>query len=317
MKQKLLLKACAVRLARKRRWSWIPGMLGGLKMRMPRWVAGGELERIYRLQSKLLHKGRLVWGHLVQSNVELFRQGRGDAPADVVFQLSDDQNLDFLRELSRALFRLKGTQPVDSDARKIADHLTAETTPAFGLEIPAGLDSKKQCRMSTIMVCRKHLPAGKLNGNYFPLLVLEDESCVAMVLPSSLWPVVMQYEWELPKPRLTPGLLFGYLLVALFYLPIGMFLGALLNLTADGKLIDYLKEHPVGVVMALMCNIVGVFILKCLKTQTDDLPGLELGDVVKSRWYQIGTLPITDRVAFLLWFIAYLIGLIAGIVFGM
>jgi hypothetical protein len=35
------------------------------------------------------------------------------------------------------------------------------------------------------------------------------------------------------------------------------------------------------------------------------------------KWYQLGGIPVTDRVAFLLWLVVYLIGLIVGIVFGM
>ncbi len=113
------------------------------------------------------------------------------------------------------------------------------------------------------------------------------------------------------------GLLFGYKLVALFYLGFGMFLGGLIHLTADGKLVEYVKEHPIGTAMIVLSNVIGLKCLKALKFKADDLPELLPEHMKQIKWYQLGGLPITDRVAFLLWFVAHVIGLVLGIVFGM
>lgn len=220
-----------------------------------------------------------MWGCIVQANTELFRPGRTKLPAEAVFSIAEDQDTESLRKMANALFTLKGTQPADPGARKIADHLAVETTRVFGLSLPREMDPDQKHRLSTIMVFRQHLPDGKLGANHFPLLILESGDFEAMILPSSLWPMVLRREWGLPEPKMTLGLLFGYKLVALFYLAFGMFLGGLLHLTADGKMFEYAREHPIGVAVILLTNglsLIGLSLigLKRLKSQAEEMPEL-------------------------------------------
>jgi|GEM_PF-1858889 len=316
-RHELILMSCARRLAKKRKWAWLPGALRGLRRRTPDWAKQDDLGRVYRAQTDLLLRGRLVWGCIIQANKELFQPGKTNWAAETVFAVSKQPDLESLQRLAKALFALRGTQPADPVARAIADHLVAETTRMFGKKVPRDLDPEEQHRISTIMVFRQHLPDGKLGANCFPMLILDAEDQVAMILPSSFWPMGLRREWGLPEPRLTMGLLFGYKLVALFYLCFGLFLGGLVHLTADGKVLEYIREHPVGTVMILLTNAVALFGLRLLKSQTDELPELRPGHLKKMKWYQMGGIPVTERVAFLLWFVAYLIGVILGIVFGM
>jgi len=312
-----LLKACSIRLAGRRKWAWLPGAFRGLVRPLPQWANRDGLKRYYQAQKDLLLRGRLVWGCIVQANSELFGNGHTNWPAEIVFSLAQDQDTASLSKLANALFSLKGTSPAAADAKRVADHLTAETERVYGLSVPAAVDPEQKHRLSTVMVVRQNLPNNRLSGNLVPLLVLDSKDCAAMILPSEFWPMVLRWEWGLPEPKMTMGLLLGYKLVALFYLFFGMFLGGLIHLTADGKLLEYSQEHPVGVSMILLTNIVGLIVLKRLKSRSDDLPELRPEHLQRLKWYQLGGIPVTDRVAFLLWFVVYVIGLICGIVFGM
>ncbi len=67
------------------------------------------------------------------------------------------------------------------------------------MPVPKAVDPDGSHRVSTLMVYRQHLPDAKLSRDLFPLLVLEQEDCVAMILPCEFWPLPLLQEWGMPE----------------------------------------------------------------------------------------------------------------------
>ena len=108
--------------------------------------------------------GEVVWGHIIQANSQLFQPGDEDAPGELVYSLQDKNMVrtDQLAQLATRLFSLKGTTPTNPDLATIADYLTDQFIRVFGLDVPPSLCSGINCKISTTMFFRQHLPNGKV-----------------------------------------------------------------------------------------------------------------------------------------------------------
>lgn len=172
------------------------------QVKRPKWLKKnpGELETFFDLIPELRRYGRVVWGHIVQANRQLFTPGPLDCPADVVFSLDDASRVDPRRfsAVARGIYALKETQPWDPELSLIAEYVTNEMAAQFGLRIPREISSQHRCLMSTIYIIRKHLPgrAPCLRQKIMPLLVNPEPPHVVMVLPSRYWPDQLIDWWE-------------------------------------------------------------------------------------------------------------------------
>jgi hypothetical protein len=153
---------------------------------------------VYFRQGTLRKNGEIVWGHIVQANNALFSKGFGDLPADVIFSFDPhyDDAIGELEGIAAALFELKGTRPEDPAAKRIAKHLTAEITRAWKLPVPVDLTGGREVFLTTIMVCRAHLPGRHLAASLFPLLATREQTKAAMILSSRYWPAELLDCWE-------------------------------------------------------------------------------------------------------------------------
>ncbi|MEZ6049335.1 MAG: hypothetical protein R3C11_27905 [Planctomycetaceae bacterium] len=149
-----------------------------------------KINIIFDEHKRLFKEGVIVWGHIIQANAHLFDSNDDhDCPAETVYSLSSNEsaNPEDLERIAHKLFSLKGRRPVRDDLRMIANYLTNESIRVFGFPVPADLAKRRNCRISTIMVFRKHLPVPFLNNTFFPLLVSPSNPYVAMILPSRYW----------------------------------------------------------------------------------------------------------------------------------
>lgn len=165
-----------------------------LSMPSPSWLARDPLKAAVDTYPKLWIGGKIVWASLIQANGTLFSVGDNTSPGEVVYDPVGTLDHTELRKIARKLGALKGTKPSDPVALAIANHLTAETTRAFGLPVPESISSKS-LRVATVLFHREHLPNKRLTLNYFPLLIHPAYPGIAMVLPSRWWPQELIDRW--------------------------------------------------------------------------------------------------------------------------
>lgn len=173
-----------------------------LNVPRPNWVLTppiDPLEMLFLNIPYLWEHGRVVWGHIVQANSQLFEPGPTSCPAEVVYSL-DDQNPampDALALVARELFSLKNTSPADARLAPIADHLTDEVSRTFGLGVPRSVSPDHRCRVSTTFIVRKHLPGPNhcLTLGFFPLVASPTDPFVVLPLPSRYWPADFLEIW--------------------------------------------------------------------------------------------------------------------------
>ena len=165
----------------------------------PSWLdAGDQLKTIYDNVKALYRDGRVVWGHVIQANGMLFRDGEHDCPGELVYSLTEgpQPNPQYLKDLAHQLFKLKGTKPTDPDLAPIADYLTDEMIRVFGLPVPTSLSPSLSCHISTTMFVRKHLPMKKLVTTLLPIVVSTNQPHVAMPLPEKYWADELLSWWK-------------------------------------------------------------------------------------------------------------------------
>jgi hypothetical protein len=156
-----------------------------------------ELMLIYRKQRLLREEGDLVWAAVVQANAFLFTAGRYDCPATVIYALDLDWGDELwpLVQLAKELYALKGRDSPDPAGRDYGQMLASEQDRALGICVPQSVACGIDVRSTTIMVPRKHLPAGYLAQTYFPLLI-HPETKASMLLPARYWSDELLDDWD-------------------------------------------------------------------------------------------------------------------------
>ncbi len=187
-----LIEECRRRLGREPRrfWFWNRSYLTA---QPPAWMKDhpqDPLWGIFKLQSRLLKEGRVVWGHIVQANTLLFEPGPHDCPASVL--LSHDPRADGcpdkLQQTSQAIFRLKGTTPADPILAEFARVITDEMERHWQ-HVPTQVSGLSETYNVALMFFRKHLPIGYLPpvGLPYPVLTIPGEKS-ALIVPGRYWP---------------------------------------------------------------------------------------------------------------------------------
>lgn len=187
-----LIEECRQRLGREPRsfWFWNRPYITA---RPPAWMKDhpqDPLWGIFKLQSRLLQAGRVVWGHIVQANTLLFEPGSDDCPASVLISQDNlaDRCPDKLREAAQAIFALKGTTPRDPVLAEFARVITDERERHWQ-HVPTQLSGLRETYNVALMFFRKHLPVGYLPplGLPYPVLTIPGETSV-LVVPGRYWP---------------------------------------------------------------------------------------------------------------------------------
>jgi hypothetical protein len=161
----------------------------------PAWMPNNDgLAGIYPLQNKLLRVGEITWGVLVQANMNLFKPGAQDHPAQTVYASGSGVDPELLLRAASRLYQLKNTTPNDPQDRALAALISDEMERNFATTLPASFCPGQTLLTSSFMVMRAHLPGRTLRGNVFPLLAHPSVRAV-MIVPQQFWPKDFQEFW--------------------------------------------------------------------------------------------------------------------------
>ncbi|MGE4073401.1 MAG: DUF1444 family protein [Lysobacterales bacterium] len=175
----------------------VAGTLDTMHAESPKWLTHRDpLIEVSRNQALLLREGRIVWAALVMANNLLFKPGKEDCPALLVYSLDPwfESRPDELHAIARRIFELKNTQPTNPDLRALARLVTEESDRGMGWRVPEAL-TDRDVRGSIFMVFRKHIPLGQMCGEFFPILVHPSTEAV-MILPFEGWPAELIKAWK-------------------------------------------------------------------------------------------------------------------------
>jgi len=175
----------------------VAGTLDTMHAECPKWLTHRDpLIEVSRNQALLLREGRIVWAALVMANNLLFKPGKEDCPALLVYSLDEwyESRPDELHAIARRIFELKNSEPAEPGLRALAKLVTEESDRGMGWRVPEAL-TDKDVRGSIFMVFRKHIPSGQMCGERFPILVHPSTEAV-MMLPFEGWPAELVKSWK-------------------------------------------------------------------------------------------------------------------------
>ncbi|MEO1529243.1 MAG: hypothetical protein AAFX06_27810 [Planctomycetota bacterium] len=169
--------------------------------------SGDPLTLQWTENQRLLSKGTVVWGSLVQANKVLFQLHEDSAPGEVICSHDTyfDSRPNELGAISQSIASMKGTLPSDGKLREIADDITDEMTRSMAKPVPQTLVAQhsggsRVVRFST-WFDRKHLPEGVLAQSLIPLLI-HPQCKVTTMLPAYFWPEELRQFWSLSESQL-------------------------------------------------------------------------------------------------------------------
>lgn len=168
-----------------------------LRVARPSWMPrSDELNEVFRRQGKLMREGEIVWGALVQANMNLFKPGPHDHPAMAIYSSDPlfEHDPGRLRAIAHRLGELKGTTPSDPAERRLAEMITDEMERGMGWTVPKACTGGREVTSTTFMVFRRHLPDRVLRSGWFPLLTHRETPAV-MIVPSNYWPGELVEIW--------------------------------------------------------------------------------------------------------------------------
>lgn len=160
----------------------------------PSWVAQDPLDRLREDMPRLMQKGRVVWGHIVQANRGLFEGKVEGAPLEVLYDPRGLFPQEALGNLAGMLYQLKGKQTDDPELKRYADHLQKETSRLFDWRTPASF-VPYPLHASTTYINRHWLPGGRLVNPLIPLVVSEHYPGGVAMAPSHVWPAEYKERW--------------------------------------------------------------------------------------------------------------------------
>ena len=153
---------------------------------------------------KLCCTGDVVWGHVIQANLELFSPAPSvasytyDRPGELVFSPGSDVAVSpqHLARVASELVGLKYAEDREPELQPWADYLNAETVRVVGKQVPARLSPSTSCFASTTLFRRSHLPEGLLRQPLLPIIVAKRKPYFAIPLPHTYWPTSLLGWWS-------------------------------------------------------------------------------------------------------------------------
>ncbi|RTQ51682.1 hypothetical protein EJV47_07760 [Hymenobacter gummosus] len=171
-----------------------------LRLRKPDWDWRRDEIRstVFNWERAFLY-GKLTWAHLVQANYLMFQKVPDNCPGGVLIwrEATRPFDPDALAEAAAQLYRLKGHSAKlrDPAEQAFAALLEDELTRPYGLAVPPRLAQGLDLRLSTVFFQRQHLPGGVLSGSLFPVLYLDEDPMVTVLVPERFWPADFRASW--------------------------------------------------------------------------------------------------------------------------
>lgn len=179
-----------------------------LELPEPLWAETDDMHRLFEHAPDLLRGGRVVWGALIQANNQLFDASGlvadGGAPAEVTYDPQGRAPVESLVDMAQRIFSCKGETFDDPSLMQVSEHLSAEVSRAFGLDVPVSLSSYP-LKISTTWIRSRHLHLGHLALQKIPLLVSDDLPGLVRPLPHRFWPEAFLLEWQAFAEQLAAG----------------------------------------------------------------------------------------------------------------
>ncbi|MCA9005340.1 MAG: hypothetical protein KDA70_08690 [Planctomycetaceae bacterium] len=151
--------------------------------------ASNFAEEAKQAYEDLLKNGKIVWGSLVQANVDIFEPGNQNLLASYIYSPENYflDNPQHLLEISNRIFRLKGRKTGDELMDAAAERITDEHKDSFSYPIPYQLTDGHQVYLSSVLLMRSCLPEGRLTSRLMPMLVNPPDNGFILPLPLRFW----------------------------------------------------------------------------------------------------------------------------------
>jgi hypothetical protein len=155
----------------------------------PPWARSDDLHYLFDNARALLHEGRVVWGALVQVNLDLFDAAGqfAGAPGEVLYDPTGRVPREDLAEMADKVFALKGQEFQDPALAHFSRYLTDEKVRVFGLDFPAPI-LPCPLKVSSTWFQRAHLPGGVISDKLIPLLISDAHPGAVLPLPALFRP---------------------------------------------------------------------------------------------------------------------------------
>jgi hypothetical protein len=148
------------------------------RMKIPQWIIDDReepLKVVYRDFKKLVGDGDIVFGYIIDASPEIYSEGENDLPATIIYSL-DAEFYD--RD------RLKN---VGVKVRESGQYKSYLKSRVFSKILPTGITEGKEVYITTIILCRKHLPMRILSRDILPVIVMPNETNASIVVPKYYW----------------------------------------------------------------------------------------------------------------------------------
>ena len=162
-----------------------------------------NIARLYRIvdqKNTLLKEGVIVWGYIIQANNLLFKPGKNQGVAAIVYSFDPglNNNLSELYRIAKELYELKD-KPIEHpellDLKEIATAITNEKDTLINVPIPNSVALNKIVYYTTIPVYRRDLPLNYLKSCWFPVLVAPYKTSITRIVPAKYWFSPMIQAW--------------------------------------------------------------------------------------------------------------------------
>ncbi len=163
----------------------------------PPWMKSDDpLQASYARLGALLTDGDVIWGHVVQANVALFRSGEETAPAQIAYGARSDREVrpERLREIAKAAYALKGAALEDPALARVSSALARELERHEPIDLPGAITRGAAVRMAIVVVHRALLPKRRLSSSFVPLLANRARDEIAL-LPGRHWSEDLKRGW--------------------------------------------------------------------------------------------------------------------------
>lgn len=174
-----------------------PRLMAYNRLTPPAWVLKNQdpyetyYQQFYQERHLILAYGQVYWGHIIQANSALFKEGEDDHPSVVLYSTNPemDSELGKLADLANRCFEIKKGSLSPSGSEEIHKALTSEESASSHYLLPLSVtNGLTDVYMSSMMVARKHLPCNSLESSWFPLITDQEHFKTVMFLPAAYWP---------------------------------------------------------------------------------------------------------------------------------
>ncbi len=153
------------------------------------------LDRTYEMQYKFLGCGKIKLGNIVEANATLFKKRLFDIEGGFATVLYTDdiyfyENTSRLNELAVKLFYLSEDESYNRASyvySPVLDAIRNKNSEFSGIKLPTDFTYGANVYMSRIRLDSKMFPKRRIISTTLPLLVLENETPDAMLLPYCFW----------------------------------------------------------------------------------------------------------------------------------